>query len=163
MKKTFSDLIHPTIKMKMAPSRAKIYVIAVLIFIAFVGGINALFIYVIKNWTIFGIVMGVIFGLTIGYFIIVKVPKKVQIAGVGVVTGMGIDWLASISKESGPQTAINSLATLISNVIVASKEAAAQAGLPSLPEKPISIGLWVFFIVLGLLMLFSSLEKEKED
>jgi hypothetical protein len=143
----------------MRPRQALRYVLITAGYVILIGVITGIFIRIGKYWILYSIIMGVIFGLTIGFVMLVKVSKKVQIAIFGAIAGMGVDLLVTGFEKGGPHTAINSLATLISDIIVALQTAAAKTGLPSLSEACLSVGLWVFFGVLGLLMLFGSLEE----
>ena len=104
--------------------------------------------------------MGVILGLLVGLVVLVKVSIKLQIAAVGAFTGMGIDLAATATQEDGPATALNSLATLISNTVHAAASAAQQTGLPNPLTVPLSVGIWVFIAVIAITMFIGSLEKE---
>ncbi len=111
------------------------------------------------SWVLYGAVTGLAAGLLAGCVVIITIPQKLQLAAVGAITGMGVDWVASLGQKDGPKTAINTLATAIANAIAGIMNAAETTSLPVPPRVAVAYGLWCFVFGLGLVMLLASMQK----
>ena len=111
------------------------------------------------SWVLYGALTGLASGLLAGCVVIITIPQKLQLAAVGAITGMGVDWVASLGQKDGPKTAINTLATAIANAIVSITSAAETTSLPVPPRVAVAYGLWCFVFGLGLMMLLASIQR----
>ena len=111
------------------------------------------------SWVLYGAVTGLAAGLLAGCVVLITIPQKLQLAAVGAITGMGVDWVTSLGQKGGPKTAINTLATAIANAIAGIMNAAETTSLPVPPRVAVAYGLWCFVFGLGLVMLLGSMQK----
>lgn len=114
------------------------------------------------NWSVFAGLVGAQYGFAVGIVVLVKVPTKAQIAGIGAITGMGIDQIITSASHSEGTTAITGLAKVVANLIASTTSATQETGLPLPAQFPLSVGFWIFFVVVGVIMLFGSLEEASE-
>jgi hypothetical protein len=146
----------------MKVPRAVFWAVVTAVFLVFTAVLGILFAAFGWPWAIFAGIVGAQFGLAFGVVILVKVPAKAQIAAVGAITGMGIDQIISSASKSESVSGISTLAKVVSNIVSSATSATEQTGLPSPAQFPLSVGLWIFFGIVGLMMLFGSLEPTSD-
>ncbi|HKJ67202.1 MAG TPA: hypothetical protein VKA68_04545 [bacterium] len=129
----------------------------VLVFVSFLVILTWIFYHFQWSWTWYGAILGMMFGLIIGMLILIKVPSKVQAAGFGAVAGVGTDFAITRLSSDTATTAINSLASFISNSVDVVDTAARTTGVLDPEKLPLTVGMWVFVIVVGLMMLLGSI------
>lgn len=150
--------------------------VATAVYVGVLAVITLLFYSYEWNWTVYCILLGIVLGLTAGVVVLVRIPGKVQIAGLGAITGVGLDSIITVGLGESSKSALNSLAGLIANVIAAIRETSVigaiqqpdlDAGSETVLQAELfgtyamTVGLWVFFIVLGLMMLFGAIADER--
>jgi ABC-type multidrug transport system fused ATPase/permease subunit len=149
-------MMHNTRKLyryvKLHPGETGSVLILVAGIILFVATSALLFWYMKWSWIGYGILQGVFFGFIVGAIVIENVSPNKQIAAIGAVTGMTLDLAVSLQQNS-PGTAITALAKLISSIVNALHQAAAETGVPPPEDLAITWGLWVFIILVGIIMI----------
>jgi hypothetical protein len=144
----------------MPINRAKVYALATLILVISLTIFAVVTYYAKLSWTIFGGATGAIFGLVIGFIVIVKVPQKIQIAGVGAICGIGTDQILNTLQNKDSNNVIGSLSKMVGGLVNSVIFATIDTGMPAPPAIPVSVGFWICTIVIAIMMLFGSLEKE---
>ena len=148
---------------QMPLSRALIYAGITFIFLLIILALTLLFYYLNLNWAIYGGIVGSLFGFVAGTIILVKVPTKLQIGGIGAVTGMGLDQMVNSLHGTNGTTVVDAIANIVAKLINSVIHATEKTGIPNPSIFPLSIGIWLFLIVIAIMMLFASLEEKEEE
>ena len=154
------NCIASTVQACMTVPRALQWAILTAFFLGFTAVLALVFWWLDWNWTVYGGIIGAQFGFAVGIVVLVRIAPKVQLAGVGAIAGMGVDQIVGAASRSDSVTAITALAGVVSNTIHSAPTATQQTGIPSPSQLPLSVGLWIFFVVLGVMMMFGSLEPD---
>jgi hypothetical protein len=145
--------------LSLPPATAlRLALIAAAMFVGYVV-LTFAFKYLSLDWSWYAVLVGGFLGVFVGYILIVAVPYKVQLVGVGSLLGLGADWVSASLKPGGGTALLGALASFISDQHGAINKALQQTGLSPLSDVPVTIGLWAFVIMVAVLMAFGTTEQ----
>lgn len=130
--------------------------------LALAGGLAYLVSALNIPWWVYGVVLGIGFGLLVGMVVLVNVPRSAQLVLLGTMLGVGADAGVNAASPENVGNMVTALARFVSTVVGSVQGATETTGLPHYSEFPLTIGLWTFLATIALMMLLGTLVEQNE-